>query len=315
MAGVNAATSISDALRDQRVAGIVEAQFRSNEVIGLFPMRPFTGGATINVTMHYAGNTSVGTYQEGDAPVEAGSQSYLTAQWGAAYYRGVISFTGHAEDQLMGGSLQAAFYDQIGQEMDRCMVDITHAIATDMLGTGLTAPVGMLGIIDSTGTIAGLSRSTYTWFASFEGSSLSSSTVITVADIDSAQYQTADPPYEGRVSAIWTSLKQSAALKNVIGNAGVSNSPVRQDAGAAVNAGNVLDPSYVGGLPIRKIRGLDNSVWLGVSESEFFIGDMRSWKVDELAKVDDSRKFQITRAVGLGCMNPRRNWKLTGYTT
>ena len=110
MAGVAAGTaagssgSIQEALRTQAMAGVVESLFKNNEVLGRFgtPV-PFTGGSTLNVKHHYAGNASVGTYSEGDALGAPGSQSYLTASWPATYYRCQIQFTGHAQDQLLNG--------------------------------------------------------------------------------------------------------------------------------------------------------------------------------------------------------------------
>jgi hypothetical protein len=319
MAGVSAASSISDALRDQRVEGVVQSMFRNNEVLGEFPSRDFTGGATINITHHYAANTSVSTYEEGDAVGQAGSQSYISAQWPCQYYKGIVSITGHARDQLKGGDPQAAFYDQIGMEMQRIIPDMIHKISTDMLGTGLTAPVGIQGIVDSAGTIANLSRSTYTWFQAFEAASLTSSTAITVNDIDYAMASSADDPYEGNVNEIWTSWHQLQKYKAAVGNAGVANAPVRinapNGAGAlAFNVGDVRDGGFVGNTPIRPKKGLTNSIWLGLTKETFFIGDMRNWTVEQLAKNDDSEKFLITRALGLGCIDPRRNWKLTGYT-
>jgi len=320
MAGVSAAASIQDALRDQRVEGIVESLFRNNEILGEFPSRPFTGGATINITHHYAGNTSVSTYDEGDAVGQAGSQSYLTASWPAQYYKGVISFTGHAQDQLRNGDPQAAFYDQIGQEMERIIPDMIHKISTDMLGTGLTAPVGIQGICDSAGTIAGLSRTTYTWFQAFEGSSLTSSTAITVNDIDYAMASGADDPYEGNVTEIWTSWLQLRKYKAAVGNAGVANAPVQFPVGpgpqaiGVANIGDVREGGWVGQTPIKAKRGLTNTIWLGLTKGTFFVGDMRDWTVDELAKNDDSTRFLVTRAVGLGCADPRKNWKMTGYS-
>ncbi len=55
-------------------------------------------------------------------------------------------------------------------------------------------------------------------------------------------------------------------------------------------------------------------MWLGLTKETFFVGDMRDWTVKALAATDDSDKFLITRALGLGCLDPRKNWKLTGFT-
>lgn len=317
MAGLTAANSIADALRTQAVMGVVEALFRNNEVMNEFPVRPFTGGSTINRKMHYAGNTSVGTYDEGDAIGAPGSQSYLTALWPEKHYKVVIQITGHARDYLRDGSAEAAFFDQISMETEKAFQDLVHAVSLDMLGAGTTAPIGIQGIVDSAGTVAGINRSTYTWFQSYE--SAGSSIVISTTDLNSAMYQSQDSTYAGQVNEIWTSWKQMYKYRESIGNAGVANGPVRvmmpNGAGElALNAGAVTDRAFLGPNEIKPKRNLTNSIWLGLTKPDFFIGKMREWKVDQLAKVDDSDKFLITGSFGLGCDNPKRSWKLTGYT-
>lgn len=317
MAGITAAASLAEALRDQRVEGVVHSFFRNDEVLGSgFATREFTGGSTINITHHYAGNASVGVFEEGDAIGEAGSQSYLVAKWSPTYYKGVMSHTGHAVDQIRNGASSAVWFDPIAKEFERIIPDMTHKISTDMLGTGLTPPVGIQGICDNAGTIATILRSTYTWYQAFEGTSLTSSTVVTVADIDSAMYQSQDQPYEGAVDQIWTSWKQKYKRREAIGHQGVSNSPIRRmDPAMEGRTGSVIDDDSHGGVPIRPKKGLDNSIWLGITTSTMFIGDMRAWTVAEQGVTGDSRKFLVTRALGLGSTDPRKNWKLTGYST
>ncbi len=320
MAGVTAAATsgegaITDALKSQAVQEQIEQLYRNDEVMREFQMRPFTGGSTINVKMHYAGNTSVSTYSEGDAIGQAGAQSYITAQWPEAHYKCVVQITGHARDFTKDGSNSAVFYDQAGQEIQRGMVDIVHQISLDMLSTGTTAPVGLQGIVDSTGTLAGLSKSTYTWWASYE--TAGSSTTITVADLNSGLASAADPPYAARISAFWTSWKQKGKHANVIGNAGAANSPIQIQVGngtPSINMPSTTDISYHGGVPIKPKSNLTNSIWLGLTESDFFIGVSRDITVALLGKTDDSDKYLITCGYGLGCMAPRRSFKLTTYT-
>jgi hypothetical protein len=316
MAGMTAAASIADALRSQAVVGVVDTLWRNNEVMGAFPMIPFTGGGTINVKMHYAGNDSVSSYDEGDAIGGAGSQSYLTAQWPEKHYRGVMQITGHARDYTLNGSNEAVFFDQVAAESTRIMQDLVNKISVDMLGTGTTAPVGIQGIIDSTGTVAGVSRTTYTWFGAYEAAA--SSTTIVVGDLDSATQNSTDAPYAGRVNQIWTSHLQARKYKTAYG-AGTTTSNVRViiPAGGGpvpVNQGSTNDDMFYGSAPIMRKRDLTSTIWLGLTMEDFFIGKMRDFTVKELGPTDDSDRFLITAAYGLGCRSPRRSWKKTGYT-
>lgn len=313
MAGLTAASSIADALKSQAMPGVVESLFKNDEVLVNFgtPV-PFTGGATLNVKHHYAGNTSVTTYSEGDALGAAGSQSYITAQWGVAYYRAQIQITGHAEDQLKGGSNQAAFFDQIAMEFTMAGEDLRDRLSTDCLGTGLTAPVGIQGIVDSSGTIAGLNKSTYTWFQSYEVAG--GTTTIAISDLDGAMQNSSDADYAAQVDQIWTSWKQKNKLKGVMGQVGAANNSYLQSPAGPLNTAGITSEMAYGNVPIKPMRDLTNSIFLGLTISTFFLGMMRDWKVDPLAKTDDSQKFLITGAFGLGCRNPKKSWKITTLT-
>lgn len=316
MPGMTAANDIADALRDQAVAGVVDTLHRNDEVLGEFKTRPFTGGSTINVKMHYAGNTSVGTYDEGDAIGEAGHQSYLTAMWPEKHYKLVVEITGHARDYTRNGSNQAVFFDQVGLEFEKGMKDLVHKVSTDALGTGTTAPVGIQGIVDDAGTVAGLSRATYTWFQAYEVAG--TSTTVVVNDLTNALSTSQDAPYAANVDEIWTSWKQVGKLRIAMGNAGVANSPIRinvQGAGpVTLNSGSPADPIYFGAVPVRPKRNLTNSIFLGLTKSEFFMGVMRDYTVKELGATGDSDRYLVTCAYGLGCDNPQKSWKVTGYT-
>lgn len=316
MAGVTAAASIADALVTQAEPGVVESLFKNDEVLSNFgtPV-PFTGGSTVNIKHHYAGNASVSTYSEGDALGTAGSQSYITAQWGAAYYRAQIQFTGHAQDQLLNGGPTSSFYPQLELEFTMAAEDLRDKLSTDCLGTGLTAPVGIQGICDSAGTIAGLNRSTYSWFQAYEAPG--GTTTVAITDLDGAMQNSSDADYAANVSEIWTSWKQVNKLKGIIGNPGTANNSIRMDPsapGMQLNTGSITNGLRYGDLTIKPIRDLTNSIFLGITMSTMFIGMMRDWKVDALAKTDDSSKFLITGAFGLGCRNPKKNWKVTTLT-
>jgi len=313
MAGVTAASSIADALKTQALSGVQESLFKNDEVLGNFgtPI-PFTGGSTINIKHHYSGNASVSTYSEGDALGAAGSQSYITAQWPAAYYRAQIQITGHAEDQLRNGNMGAVFYDQIALEFTMAAEDLRDRVSTDCLGTGLTAPIGIQGIVDSAGTIAGLNKSTYSWFQSYE--TAGATTTVAIADLDGAAQNSSDADYAAQVDQIWTSWKQKNKLKGIMGQVGASGNSYLQSPAGPLNTAGITSDMFYGNIPIKPIRDLTNSIFLGLTMSTFFLGMMRDWKVDPLAKTDDSSKYLLTGAWGLGNRNPKKNWKVTTLT-
>ncbi len=312
MAGVTQAGGIIDAAtRTEAMQGVVDTTFRNDEVLGRFRQVPDLGATGMNRKMLYGSNTSVGTYSEGDAAGIAGAQSYVTAIWPFTYYKAVVQITGHARDQLRNGAPSHAFFDQFALEFTKGVADIRDKASTDALGTGLTAPVGIQGICDSAGTIAGLSRSTYTWFAAYEASSAST---VTLADLDLAERSLTDAEYASSFDQWWTSHKQIEKLRGAIGLAGATSNSVRIMSGGPVNLSGVNDGVTLSGRPFIPIRNLTDSVFLAITSSELFIGFRRQMTVDEMGKIDDSDKFLLTMAVGIGSDNPKHFGKLTGYT-
>jgi hypothetical protein len=317
MAGVVAGGGIIDAaLRSQAMTGVIDTTFRNSEVLGLFPPRPLTGGATFNIKMLYGFNSSVGSYVEGDAVGVAGSQSYLTAQWPVTYYKVVTQITGHANDQLKGGNPSAVFFNQLELEFVKGMEDLIDKASNDALGTGLTAPVGIQGVVDSAGTIAGVNRSTFTWFGAYETTDIG--TTIALADLDNAEQNSRDSDNASNFDEYWTSWKQLNKYKQLVAStAGTSNSILINAADASANGirlPSVSTPNYIGQRMIRPIRDLTNSIWMGVTRNLLFLGVQRETTTVPLGITDDSTKFLTTMAVGIGTDNPRKHWKVTGFT-
>lgn len=317
MAGVTAAAGILDAaLRSQAMAGVVDTTFRNSEVLGKFPPRPLTGGATFNRKMLYGTNSSAGRYNEGDAAGVAGSQSYVTAQWPVTYYRVVTQFTGHASDQLKNGNPGAVFFNQLELEFVKGMADMINVASVDALGTGLTAPVGIQGLVSNTGTIAGLSRTTYTWFAAYQAAG--TGTTVALADLDNAEQNSRDADNASDFDAYWASYHQVNKYLQVVGQPGIANNSFFITAGSngtsPIALPSMSTPMTRGGRPIIPVRGLTNSIWLGVTSSLLFLGVQRETTTVPLGIVDDSQKFLTTMAIGIGTDNPRKHWKLTGFS-
>lgn len=307
-------SALTAALRTTAAPMLSEALFRNNELMPLFAPVGWEGGSTKNYKIHYGGNASVATYAEGDALGTAGSQSYLTANFPEKHYRCLIQVTGHVYDQLQNGSPTAAFFNQVEKEFTYSIKDTVDLITTDMMGTGLTAPVGLQGIIDSAGTLAGIDPSTYTWWAAYEVAG--AATTIAISDIDAALRNVRDPEYAADIDLILTSHKQAQKLKGVFGNAGTSNNSVRSlisAGGYIVNTGDYTDIG-VGGIPVIPLRDLTNSIFLGVHRECIEVATQRPMRIEPLGKVDDSDKWLMTWAGGLTTTNRRHAFKITGLT-
>lgn len=310
MAGMTAADSITAASRTQAFTELQESVFYNNELFKLFEHVPMTGGATFNVKHHTTGVAAT-RYNEGDAAGVPGSQTYATASHPVAYYKRVIQITGHARDQLRNGSLGAAFFDQVALEGTTAMKEVVDLATTDMLGSGTTSPVGLQGLIDSTGTVAGIARSSNTWFAAYEVAIAGGTIALTDFDIVWANVHDAEYASPG-IDLILTSWTQIRKVKGLGLNFGTSN-----PFGLNSTTGNVdLGLGYTGlsyaGAPFIPMRDLTNSVYLFLVRNEVKINVQRGMTVDPLAKTDDSDKFMMTWAGGISVLNPKHHGKLTG---
>lgn len=314
-----AAVTTETSLRTQaQPGGPINTLFRNDEILGVFPHVPWLGGSTYPVKLHYAGNDTATGYNEGDADGDAGTQSYLTAYWPEKHYRINTGVTGHVQDYTLNGSASAVFFNQLAEEVPRAVKDLKHLMSTDALGSGLTAPVGILGIIDNAGTIAGVVRGTYSWFQAYESAAIGTS--ISKEDLNDATVNNRDTTYDGAVDQIWTSWHQSGKWKDALGDNQSATSPIvvavppNHAGSVSVNPGSVEDPQFYGGTPIIKKKGLSNSVWLGLTTSDFKFAICRDWTAKALPFMADTERLQISYAHAFVCESPKRNWKKTGLT-
>ncbi len=320
--GLTAATGITDALKSQAFPELQQAVFRNNEVFGLFEQIPWLGGTTFPVKIQYSGNGSFETYTEGDAPPSPGVQSYITANFPEAHYHGMVQITGHAMDYTKGGSDAAVFFNLIVRELQDGLRDGVAKASVDMLGTGLTAPVGIQGIVDDAGTLAGLSRTTYTWWKAVENSG--AATTLAISDLDILKQDIKDnveTGMPGNPNLVLCSFKQERIMRQIGGfipGNSTATTVVRTMMGANgpdnMNLGFQSGGLKYGDAPIVPLHDLTNSIVLYIERETFKIAQLRPWTVDPLAKNDDTSKVYITAAFSLLCLRPRSNGKITTLT-
>lgn len=313
MAGMTAASSIAAATHTKAFSELQESVWYNNEVMPLFPKMAIPGGgSTFNVKHHTAANTSIAKYSEGDAVGAPGSETYATAQWPVQYYKGVIQITGHARDYLKDGNPDAAFFNQVAGEFTGVMKQVIDTATDDMQGTGLTAPTGIQGIIDSAGTVASVNRTSATWFQAHEAAIAGSATALSDVDILWQNVHGDSGHKSPGIDLIITGYTQRRILKVLAGQLGVSNNSFGiNPSGVGLDIG-VPTLAYEG-APVVQWTGLNSaSVLLMLHSPDWLIAEMRSLRVEPLAKTDDSDKFLATWAGGLVCKQPKYQAKLTG---
>jgi hypothetical protein len=218
-------------------------------------------------------------------------------------------------DQIRGGADSAVFFDPWAREYSDGLRDLVDKVSTDMLGTGLTAPTGLQGWIDSSGTIAGILRSTYTWFAAYEDNA--AGTTIAIADLNTHDYIVRDAERGGMINLWITSPKQKAKWAAVCGFIGASGNSLNIQVGAngaTFNSGWNWDGAKHGNAPIVDVPDLTNSVWLGLTTEHWLIARQRAVSVVQLGIMGDQVKFLVTCAYGLVCRSPKKQAKILNLT-
>ncbi len=327
MAGLTAASGLAAALRTQAAGELMDEVFRYQDLLRRFDTAPWMGGSTWDVKHHYAGNT-VSSYSEGDPPPTAVAQSYATAQWPETHYHGTVKITGHAMDYTRNGSDAAVFFDIISAELVETMKDLASKVEYDCLGSGLGtggSPVGILGIVDSTWTIAGLDRATYTWFASIENAG--AATTLAIGDMDKLVEEltsnktsagVAIPGRPAKPNIGFMEHKQMRKCRN-IGFLPGSNSTqvsvsVANGQAPTVQLGFNTEVLYYSGIPFYPVLGFSQSDIVAGERETMKLLVCRNWKVDTLGKADDSDTQYITGAFGLANKRPRTWGKITTLT-
>ncbi len=301
--------------------GLVEEVQRAQELLGEFEPIPWQGGTTINVKVNYAGNTSVRTYDEGDPPPTAVAQSYITASWTEKHYDFSVTITGHARDYSLNGSTAAGFFDIIGNELRLGLQDAMRKVDYDFrTSTSQTAPVGIRGIVDSSGTIAGLSRTTYTWFASIERACTAAG-AIAITDLDLLFQELRDTTNDSGTAQGGIpeepdfgicSLKVERKMRQEWGLPGAM-SPMRvaTDDPATRQLGYLPGGVKYGNVTFKPVHDFSNSEVIVGRRDTMKRGICRDWQITQLAKVDDSDRLYGTFAWGPVCTRPRAWGKLT----
>lgn len=324
MAGLTAASGLAAALKTQAFSELQDEVFRYNQFLQYFETVPWMGGSTYNTKHHYSGNT-VSTYSEGDPPPTAVAQSYATAQWPEAHYQVTVKITGHAMDYTKNGSDAAVFFNIIANELIESMKDAASKVESDALGSGITSPVGILGIVDSSGTIAGLDRATYTWFASIENSG--AATTLAIGDMDKLVEEltsnktsagVAIPGRPARPNIGFMEHKQMRKCRDIGFLPGSSSTQVSvgvaNGQAPTVQLGFNTEVLYYAGIPFHPITGFSQSDIVAGERETIKLAVCRDWRVDTLGKADDSDTQLITGAFGLICKRPRTWGKITTLT-
>lgn len=289
----------------------VSTLYRNDELMRLFPIVDQAGDVPRWVA-HYAGQTGE-EFSEGAAAPAAGNQSYLDATGAWRYFRVIVQVTGHAQDRLRSGNAVSGFGPALAEEMSRGQRDLVHLVTTSLLDTSAG---GIQGIVDNSGTVYGIDRSTYTWWQSVE---TAVGGALTLNNLQTLSTDIRNQPRRGKPDLLIAAPNQLQNYINLVTNGTNTLASIVRAAPASQTIGN-LDIGYAPtavafqGAPIVEMPNLTNTVWLMLDSRWWQIKRIRDIQVKPLSNVGDEDTYQISTALNLCCRNPYLQGKLTGVT-
>ena len=247
--------------------------------------------------VRYAGNTSVGSYAEGDSGAGAGNQGFKKAFLGWKLNKVEISVTGLAQaDGETGGAIASPMRG----ERDPGLADLRDNINSQLMsdGTGNSGKdiTGLFAAIADSGTYAGLDRGTYTWWKSYvsaNGGTPRNLTEELMRDVKSNVENRG-----GRVTAIYCGSTQWYRYGDLL------RSERRQQNPTPLTGGyQALDFE---GIPLIKVPGYPQTRMDFVDESLLEYVVLKDFEAKPMAKTKDSDVIWITHYSQLVCRNPYR---------
>jgi hypothetical protein len=151
-------STLSTAIREAYAPGFELTVYRNRGLLPLFAPPIDSGGDTayrwkINTT----GNNSVEIYSEGQGQLAPGNQAYVNAAVDYLAFRFMTQITGH-----LRAALRSRWFNAIEEEQSLGMEDMIDLINT----TYMASTYGLEAAIAATGSYAGLTRGSITYFES-----------------------------------------------------------------------------------------------------------------------------------------------------
>jgi len=254
-------------------------------------------GEGVRWPVRYAGNTSAGSYAEGDSGAGAGNQGFKKAFLGWKLNKVEVEVSGLAQSVGDAGGM---IVPALRTELDLGLADVRGNINTQLMsdGTGNSGKdiTGLFAGIADTGTYAGLDRGTYTWWKAYvnaNGGTPRNLTEELMRDVKSTVEGRG-----GRVKAIYAGSTQWYRYGDLL------RAERRQQSPTSLTGGyQALDFE---GVPVIKVPGYPQTRMDCVDEDLLEYVVLKDFEAKPMAKTKDSDVIWVTHYSQLVCRNPYR---------
>jgi hypothetical protein len=309
-------TALANLLRPNVQGSAIDLLYRETDCLNLLRargcVRDGVGGSPYKWNALSSANGSAETFSEGQAPGVPGRQTIIQASVAAFMARVMIGETGHARDNRMKG----AFYeDPFAMEVQKGTADLLKLVEDELCGS--TADRGIAGIVDSTGTYAGLSQGTYSIWASEENGSINTLGLDDMQDLyEELTSASVGGVARGASPTDWLMpINQITNYTNTIGAGASAGGTFRLAPGMPIDFGQTAPGTQsFNGIPIRMVRG--------ITSTEIYLVDLMGWELliqrdlqtDPVPGNPEMSSWQLSAgfAVKVGARN--KHGKMTGVS-
>ncbi len=279
----------------------VDGVFRNNAIYDIFgePQGPYTPDKTIRWHVASAANGSVEVFTEDQAQPAPGAQTYIDANLGYTYFRGMLRITGHLQDVMRNGG---AWEPIVDREFTLLIEDIRDLVTTTFLGA---TQGGIQAAVDSTTTYAGVTRGSQT---AFESTETATNDVLGYDNMMTHYVTMRDASIGAMPDMILMSWTQAKKYHAITGQPAVKN-----QVGTDVATG--FTGMEFNTVPILAVPDLTNTIAMWLTRASWAMHSYRSFEVKDMAPAGDSDVFQISTAPQIVCFDPKMQGKQTGLTT
>jgi hypothetical protein len=285
-------------IRENYVRAWEDAVFLNNQLAPIMPPPEDSGGGTkYGWLVHMSPNNSVEIFTENAIQPAAGNQGWVQCYSPYVYFRGLLQATGHAKDAMRSNWVNG---------LDEEAVQLTSQIADLWTTTFMGSTYGLQNAILATGSYAGQTRGSITWFEAYTAALsdyISYSTLMTT-------YRTMRAAERGaRPDLILCPWNQKARIYNITGQ------PAAKYIGPADAAADFDNQSFAS-TAVMGIADMTTTVIFMLDRSPGYFKNIvhRPWQVKDMGPSGDSDLYQISYAGLLVNRNPIKQAQLTACT-
>lgn len=305
--------AVGTAIRDNYQPGFVQTVYYNNEFLSLFPVVSQFYDTSYRWKAMTAGNTSAETFTESQSQPVPVASTYVNAALAFVYFRAMMRITGHVRDAVAQSAGEYAGLSLINQEFENAQQAIIDLMNTTFLGTGNS---GLQLAVDSSGTYAGLLRSTYTTWASYEAAV---NTTLSHSDLTLMRESLRDNDIGGKMTLVLAPHNQITNIQALTGAPGASNTSLRYDltqSGGALQLAPTLNQTMFGEARCVGVGDLTDTVIFGLDPlADGGIKTVVHRELDVRPDISgDDDVYQVSTSATLVVPNPKLQGKLTGVT-